>query len=132
METRVMSRRTFAILAFVFLSGCASNKMQAGPDSDREVLMADEIEKSRAVDAYDAIRKLRANFLSYRGRTSVNNTSSPDPIVYVDDQAYGPISSLRNIPAAQIAMIRLYRSWEATSKFGTGHMGGVIAVSTKQ
>ena len=52
--------------------------------------------------------------------------------LYVDDQAYGPISSLKTIPAIHITSIRLYRAWEATTKYGQGNMGGVIAVSTKQ
>jgi hypothetical protein len=39
---------------------------------------------------------------------------------------------LRNIPASDVAVIRLYRSWEATTKFGAGKMGGVIAVTTRQ
>jgi len=110
-----------------------------GPKSDpplmsisRDMITAEEIESSKAINAYDAIKKLRGNFLSYRGRTSMNNTSSPDPFVYVDDQAYGPISSLRTIPAIQIETIRLYRTWEAQTKYGTGLMGGVIAVNTKQ
>jgi len=52
--------------------------------------------------------------------------------VYVDGQEFGPIASLRNLPASQIGAIRLYRSWEATTKFGTGNMGGVIAVTTRR
>jgi hypothetical protein len=32
----------------------------------------------------------------------------------------------------QIATIRLYRSWEATTKFGAGNMGGVIEIITRQ
>ncbi|MEO8578415.1 MAG: hypothetical protein ABI556_17015, partial [Gemmatimonadales bacterium] len=94
-----------------------------------------EIDASRtssSASAYDVIKKLRGNFLSYRGRTSVKNTSSPDPNVYVDEQAFGPITALRTIPASQIAFIRLYRSWEATTKYGNGNMGGVIAITTKQ
>jgi hypothetical protein len=76
---------------------------------------------------------LRANFLSYRGETSLNNRSSqPYPTVYVDGQPYGAIASLRTIPASQVATIRLYRSSEATTKFGTGNMGGVIAVTTRR
>jgi outer membrane cobalamin receptor len=54
------------------------------------------------------------------------------PTVYVDDQAYGEITTLRNIPAMQIASIRLYRSWEATTKYGVGNMGGVIAITTRR
>ena len=116
----------------VMLASCGKPGAELAPDRPREIITAEEIESVNARDAFDVIKKLRANFLSYRGKTSLMNTSSPEPIVFVDDQAYGPISSLRTIPASQIFSIRLYRSWEATQKYGTGLMGGVIAIDTKQ
>jgi hypothetical protein len=100
--------------------------------TDPDVITEDEIATVNASNAYDIIKKLRANFLSYRGKTSMLGTSNADPTVYVDDQAYGPISSLRTIPASQVTSIRMYRSWDAKTKYGQGNMGGVIAVNTKQ
>ena len=44
---------------------------------------------------------------------------------------FGPMASLRSIPASQVVEIRLYRSWEVATKFGAGKMGGVIAVATR-
>lgn len=100
---------------------------------DSQLITEDEIEASRAPNAYEVIQKLRANFLTYRGETSFDRSKSqPYPTVYMDGQEFGPISSLRNVPASQVATIRLYRSWEATTKFGTGNMGGVIALTTRQ
>jgi outer membrane receptor for ferrienterochelin and colicin len=122
-----------AVAMVLIISACGGR--QTAPSAaplTPNIITADEIAASKAVNAYDAIRKLRGNFLSYRGRTSLNNTSSPDPVVFVDDQAYGPVSSLRNIPAIQIETIRLYRAWEAQQKYGRGLMGGAIAISTKQ
>jgi hypothetical protein len=101
--------------------------------SNAQLITEDEVDASRGSTAFEVIQKLRANFLTYRGETSVyRNSSQPYPNVYVDGLEFGPIGSLRNIPAAQIATIRLYRSWEATTKFGTGNMGGVIAITTRQ
>ena len=109
-----------------------SEAVAAPPESSRYIITEDEISEVEAQSAYDIIKKLRANFLSYRGETSFYDTSSPEPTVYVDDQMYGPIGVLASIPAQQVASIRLYRAWEATTKFGTGNMGGVIAVYTKR
>jgi outer membrane cobalamin receptor len=101
--------------------------------ADSQLITEDEVEASRAMTAYEVIQKLRANFLTYRGETSFDRSKSqPYPTVYIDGQEYGQISSLRNIPASQVATIRLYRSWEATTQFGTGNMGGVIAVTTRR
>jgi len=102
-------------------------------DSRSQLITQDEIEASRAPTAYEVIQKLRANFLTYRGETSFDKSQSqPYPTVYVDGQEYGSVTMLRNIPASQVATIRLYRAWEATTKFGTGNMGGVIAITTRQ
>jgi len=122
----------FATVVLLFAPACAPTHTAHG-SVDSQLITEDEIEASRAPNAYEVIQKLRANFLTYRGETSFDRSKSqPYPTVYIDGQEFGPISSLRNVPASQVATIRLYRSWEATTKFGTGNMGGVIALTTRQ
>lgn len=87
---------------------------------------------SLAADAYDAVAKLRANFFASRGRTSFRTSESTLPTVFVDGLEYGPVSMLKLIAANEIEEIRLYRSWEATTLYGTGFMQGVIAVTTRR
>jgi outer membrane cobalamin receptor len=124
------------LLVSVTIAGvaCATPAVSShSDDSGSQLITQDEIEASRAPTAYEVIQKLRANFLTYRGETSFDRSKSqPYPTVYVDGQEYGSVAMLRNIPASQVATIRLYRAWEATTKFGTGNMGGVIAVTTRQ
>ena len=125
--------RFFAAALSGALFACSAPRLGQGEPASSQLITEQEIEASRAPTAYDAIQKLRANFLSYRGETSFDKSrSAPYPTVYVDGQEFGPIASLRNLPASQIGAIRLYRSWEATTKFGTGNMGGVIAVTTRR
>jgi outer membrane receptor for ferrienterochelin and colicin len=100
--------------------------------SNSQLITEDEIAASRGANALEVIQKLRGNFLTYRGETSLKAQSTPYPTVYLDGQEFGPITTLRTIPAAQIASIRLLRAWEATTKYGTGNMGGVIAITTRQ
>ena len=119
--------------ACIAVLACSHPALGPSDVANSQLITEDEIEASRAVTAFDAIQKLRANFLRYRGETSLDrNKSQPYPTVYVDGQEFGPIGSLRSIPASEVATIRLYRSWEATTKFGTGKMGGVIAITTRQ
>jgi hypothetical protein len=119
------------VLAVAF--ACSPPRLGPGEISNSQLITEDEIDASRALNAYEAVQKLRANFLSYRGETSFDKSKSqPYPTVYLDGQEFGPMATLRNIPASQVATIRLYRSWEATTKFGTSNMGGVIAVTTRQ
>lgn len=44
---------------------------------------------------------------------------------------YGSVATLTTIAATDIAMIRMYSASEATFRFGTGNVGGVIDVFTK-
>ncbi|MGH7652617.1 MAG: hypothetical protein ACREMS_12355 [Gemmatimonadaceae bacterium] len=117
------------IVAFAACRAAPYTDPTASPD--REIITQDQIEASHGTTAYDVIRKLHGNFLSYRGRTSIKDTASAMPVVFMDDMAYGPVSVLRNIPASEIAEIRLYRAWEAVIKFGSGLPGGAIAIYTR-
>lgn len=128
----MIGARGLVVFAAALTVSCASAGRTGRPATfDSQLITEDEIVASRATTAYDAIRKLRANFFSYRGETSFKNTSSAFPTVYVDNQEFGGLATLRTIPAAHIASIRLYRAWEAGTRFGTGHMGGVIAITTR-
>ena len=129
----MIATRSILGLVAAAIVACTAPRLGSGNISKSQLITEDEIEASRAPTAYEVIQKLRANFLSNRGATSFDRSKSqPYPTVYVDGQEYGPIGTLRNIPASQVATIRLYRSWEATTKFGTGNMGGVIAITTRQ
>ena len=120
------------MLALFLGLACAAPATRSRAGGDPQLITPEEVEATRSQNAYEVVQKLRPNFLSYRGETSFNsNTSQPYPTVYLDGQQFGPISSLRSIPASQISTIRLYRTGEATTKFGTGNMGGVIAVTTR-
>jgi len=127
--------RARLILALVpaVLFACAPSRAGRDESLRQQLITEDEIDASRASTALEAIQRLRVGFLTYRGETSLDKTKSqPYPTVYVDGLEYGPIGTLRNIPALEVSTIRLYRSWEATTKFGSGHMGGVIAITTRR
>jgi hypothetical protein len=127
-------RRSFRIAVLVLICGACSHEPKpesAGSPRGDQVITAQEIQDSQALTAYDAIVKLRANFLSNRGKTTILGNSPTVPTVYLDGQIYGDASTLKNISATHIASIRLYRAWEATTKFGANNVAGVIEVITK-
>jgi hypothetical protein len=120
-------------LFFASLSACSSQRPVPARGPNPQLITEDEVVASAATTAFELIRNLRPSFLSYRGETSLDRrTSRPYPNVYVDDQPFGAISILQSIPASDISTVRLYRSWEAMTKFGTGNAGGVIAISTRR
>ncbi len=128
-----MIARLVVALPLALVVGCSHPQLGPGEMFNAQVITEDEITGSRATTAYEVIHRLRANFLTNRGQTSFDRQqSNPYPTVYVDDQEFGPISTLVNIPAAEISMIRLYRVSEANAKYGTHHLSGVIAITTRQ
>lgn len=125
-------KRLMLLIATALLA-CSQPRLGPGEINNPQLITEDEIVASRATTALEAIQKLRANFLTYRGETSLNKSRSrPYPTVYLDGQEFGPIEILRTIPASQVATIRLYRAWEATTRYGARNMSGVIEVSTRQ
>src|SRR6266481_4845364 len=128
-----MLTRWVVALPLVVGVGCSHPQLGPGEVYNSQVITEDEIVASRGSNAYEVIHKLRSNFLTNRGETSLNkNQSNPYPTVYIDDQEFGPISTLSSIPAAQITMIRMYRVSEANSKYGTHNLSGVIAITTRR
>ena len=125
--------RRFLLFILAGLLACASSRLAPRQGPDPQLITEEEVVASLATTAYEVIRSLRPNFLSYRGETSFDRrTSRPYPNVYVDDQVFGTISILQSIPASDVSSIRLYRAAEAVTKFGTGNAGGVIAIVTRK
>lgn len=128
-----MRRVVRVLLPMVMMSVLACARASNGPGSgDRDTITEAEIASSSATNAFEAVQRLRGNFLSNRGKTTILGKSSPMPIVYLDGVRFGEVNSLRNISATTVQAIRLYRAWEAQQKYGNDVMGGVIEVTTKQ
>jgi len=122
--------RRFMLLCLVCtLAACASTRVRPSRSSD--LITADEIEAASVSNAYDAIARLRPAFLRGRGQSSIQTPGSDLPIVYVNGLRTGTIEHLRSIPAQDVQQIRYINATDATTRFGTGHTGGVIEVTTR-
>lgn len=128
------ARIVFAAAGF-FLAACQPHANEQ-MEYNASLITEPEIVRSGAQTAYDVIKKLRANFLAVRGRTSLNASDPqeqiPQPNVWLDGQYFGPVNALKSIPANQVGSIRMYRSWEVAARFGPNNLGGVIEVFTRQ
>ncbi|MCI0432055.1 MAG: hypothetical protein L0271_00195 [Gemmatimonadetes bacterium] len=125
-----MLRHIALILTVWTGAGCASG---GGPADrqDRNVITLDEIAAAELVDAYEIVQALRPEFLRTRGSASIR---APDPIeavVYIDGVKTGPPETLRSVRREVLREIRYIDSREATTRYGTGHRGGAILVTTR-
>jgi hypothetical protein len=131
-----MSARLAYLLAAGALVACATTG--ANPTIARQsasVLTAEEIESAHAdaTTLYDAIARLRPNWLAAKGVTSgYYNADTQYAMVYLDGQQYGALNTLRNIQAYNVGMIRYYDVTQAGARFGIkGGSSGVIEVLSK-
>ena len=128
-----MRRLTLLTVLSSGLIACATNAAPstAVRPSNRQVISAAELAQVSDRTAYDAIVRLRGEFLHSRAM-KLEAPGMAQPLVYLDNMQYGPIASLRDIPLAAVQEIRLVRAIDATTRYGTGHGGGIIEVFTKQ
>lgn len=124
------SRLAPAVLLTV--AGCVSATSRPGKftGESRNIITRAEILDCDARDALSLVRRLRGEFLSNRGRTSLTINTPSLPVVYLDNVMLGGAEHLATLRPADIAEIRLYRSWEAAPKFGAQYTSGVIQVIT--
>lgn len=121
------------LFSVIVLSGCVPANTSVAPGGDPMVIDEDQIAQLRVSNAYDIVAQAHAAFLHSRGRESQSPNVPPIPIhVFVDDTYYSnDVNSLREINSDVVSEIRFYQSFDAQYKFGSGHMGGVIQVTTK-
>ena len=141
-------RFVFAVITAAVSMACASSGGSAAAGGSRtasggqDVITEADI-TGRAADAANAlqiIQKLRPQMLRNRGlavlptagRTAEEASQASNPRVYIDNIAYGDLGQLSNVNASQIREIRYINARDATTQWGTGHMGGVILVLTKK
>ena len=126
-----------AVLAIVGCHSGANDTVRFGTASRQsDVLTKDEMVAAHADvnTAYDAVARLRPNWLAVHGVTSAQTGggSTETAVVYVDGQRYGPITSLRNIQAFNVMTMRYYDITQAGARFGIqGGAGGVIEITTR-
>jgi hypothetical protein len=124
-----------AVLLLLGAAACAGGGGGTGAGApapaQRDVLMSEEIQRTSAVTAYDAVRQLRPQWLRRRGRSSIQNATAEVLVVYLDGARFGGPDMLRSIAVGSVLEIRHLAASDATTRFGTGHAGGALLVRTR-
>ncbi len=117
-------------MATVGLSGCGTAPGGGGAGArSSDVITRAEIEGSASDSAYEAVERLRRDWLVSRGPTSATDPTPVLPKVFVDGLERGELQALYAISANVIEEIRFIGSSEATLLHGQGYLGGIIQVS---
>ena len=88
-----------------------------------------ELERFAGQSAYRAVDTLRRRWLS-SGRTSTISAGAIYARVVIDEARWGELGELRSLTVDSIESMRFLSATNATTKYGTGFMGGVIQVTT--
>jgi hypothetical protein len=111
------------------LAGCAGSGERAGGGA-RNVITAEEIRQLSVANAMEVVERLRPHFLQRRGPATFENPAST-AVIYVDGVRRGGTGELRQIPASHAVSIEYISPADATTRWGTGHVAGVIHVRTR-
>ena len=100
--------------------------------SNSDVITASELRTGEYRDVYQAVERLRPQFLRSRGVSSVRSRSSEDnqPVVFIDEQRMGGLATMRGLPVENVREIRYVAARDATTRWGTGYTAGVILIVT--
>lgn len=122
------------ILLFVVLPhGCATtgaSGTSGGSSASGNVITRADLEDLQRLNLYQAVQRLRPQWLQTRGLDSFE--ASNEVVVYVDNQQMGGPEELRRLNPVEVGEIRYLDSRQATTQFGRGHPSGAILVFTER
>ena len=82
---------------------------------------------SDAVSLFQAIERLRPNFLRARGAQPLARGRAPQINVFINGNFAGPVDILRTIPVEQVGRARFVQPVEAATQYGSNRAGdGII------
>lgn len=124
-------RREFIVTSLVLLAACASSGRSQGGSTD-DVITRSELDAAGSVTTYDAVKRLRPQFLRDRGAVSLLNVGARTrPAVFIDMTEYGELETLNTFPASRIEQVRFYPGQQAVTKFGSVYGAGVIQLTMR-
>jgi hypothetical protein len=130
--------RVGVALASLLCAGCARNTAGGGaaapPASSRNAgnaLTQQQLAATNAANLYEAIQKLRPEWLTTRGATSVTDATPTTANVYMNGTMLGPVDYLREVHVLDVSEVRYWDAGQASARFGMGHPRGVIELTRK-
>lgn len=105
----------------------ATARTQPARGSSR-VLTGDQLRATGSANLWDALRQLRPEWLRGRAAASLISGEGDEPVVYLHGIHHGPVRTMQQMNIEQVRRVEFVDGRDATTRFGTGHGGGVIMV----
>ena len=108
-----------------------STRSEVTVRTSRYTVAQPEFARVPVANAHDIVAKLRPEFL-LRSPRAVSVGSVDEPVVYIDSQRFGAISTHSLIPAGSVVDITYVTPVDALFQFGPSHGAGAIVVRTRR
>lgn len=132
MRTSRRARRCIALAMACTLGGCAPPATPNGSAAPRAAQLTQvELQAANSDNLYDAITKLRPEWLTTRGPTSVKDGTPTSVDVYMNGTLLGKADYLREVRLLDVTEVRYWDAGQASARFGMGHPRGVIEITRK-
>lgn len=122
-----ISRTTlvFALALAFGVAGCASSGSSSRPagSSSTRIVRA-ELSALPDMDAFLAIERLRPRWLQSRAGDVVQ--------LYIDGSRRTNVRDLQSMRIAEVEQMEYMSASDATTRYGTGHAGGAILLTTRR
>jgi hypothetical protein len=119
-----------ALLITCVLAGCAGAATSSRSGQDRSAVLTREmLAKTNSDNLYDAIVKLRPEWLTSRGPTSATDMTPTSVDVYMNGTHLGNADYLRQMRVLDVSEVRYWDAGQASARFGMGHPRGVIELT---
>lgn len=124
--------RIAALVAAWALVGCANAATTGRADrASRLTLTQQQLAATDSDNLYDAVAKLRPEWLSSRGPTSVSDPTPAVASVFMNGTMLGRADYLREMRVLDVTEVRYWDAGQASARFGMGHPRGVIEVTRR-
>jgi hypothetical protein len=128
-------KRLMAVIALATtcaLAGCASAATHSSGSHGRSTqLTQDELASTNSDNLYDALVKLRPEWLSSRGPSSVTDATPTSVDVFMNNTLLGKADYLHQVRLLDVSAVRYWDAGQASARFGMGHPRGVIELTRK-
>lgn len=134
-----MSRGALLLGAVLLLGpvGCGGGGAAATgvPARNSQLISGEELAAQSivTVSLFDAIERLRPTWMRRRAPSGLASAAltSPFPAVLINASVHQDIEVLRSMRASDVAQVRYINAGDATTRYGTGLVNGLIEVTLK-
>ena len=93
---------------------------------NRDLITQEQLEATNSTDVFAALEKLRPEWLTSRGPTSMTDAAPTHANVFMNGQMLGTVEYLRQVRVLDVMSVRYWAAGPAAARFGMGHPRGVI------